>query len=377
MGENELSLDGSLVHDGHAEIITKRAFILYLMHHLEKAYDVMDGSTSDAENIFEYCETSKQFHLNDGVRFHFYSSYPPCGDATIAPKMNKFEDNSILNTDDPSYPAKKKIRLESIDEAADIHRTGAKCVDQCMTKDPQGLSTSRKHFHTLGAVRTKPGRGDPSRSLSCSDKMSKWNFVGLQGSFVSSLLSNGPIIWSSLIFGSDQLNLQSVYRSLYSRFTNQDNVLEPIPIIKSTIPFQYAKEDKLETSKIIPCSSNLAFARSEDNIICHDIMVNGRKQGITKKHYGTIKAKASICRANISMRFVQLLKKIHACCSDKHICDTCQRIQGDIVYSKLKINCQNHTKWFKKRETSYYEILPGLKEARRERRKRLDDFLIG
>ena len=106
--------------------------------------------------------------------------------------------------------------------------------------------------------------------------------MGLQGSFVSSLVSNGPFIWSSLIFGSDQLNLQSVYRSFYSRFTNQDHVLEPIPIIKSTMPFQYAKEDKLATSNIIPCSSNLAFARSEDNIICLDIMVNGRKQGITK-----------------------------------------------------------------------------------------------
>lgn len=32
----------------------------------------------------------------------------------------------------------------------------------------------------LGALRRKPGRGEPTTSLSCSDKMARWGMLGLQ-----------------------------------------------------------------------------------------------------------------------------------------------------------------------------------------------------
>ena len=45
----------------------------------------------------------------------------------------------------------------------------------------QDLKLPGRDYHTsLGAVRTKPGRGDPTRSLSCSDKLLKWRALGLQ-----------------------------------------------------------------------------------------------------------------------------------------------------------------------------------------------------
>eukprot|EP00899_Mesostigma_viride_P008978 jgi/Mesvir1/18081/Mv09383-RA.4 len=51
-----------------------------------------------------------------------------------------------------------------------------------------------------GQVRRKPGRGEPCLSMSCSDKMARWNCLGLQGALLSQLLypASVPIYLSSV-----------------------------------------------------------------------------------------------------------------------------------------------------------------------------------
>lgn len=57
-------------------------------------------------------------------------------------------------------------------------------------------------YHNTAAVRTKPGRGDPTLSLSCSDKIAKWNSIGWQGALLS-LLIKKPIFVESIICGGE------------------------------------------------------------------------------------------------------------------------------------------------------------------------------
>ena len=238
-----------------------------------------------------------------------------------------------------------------------------------------------KDYHVLGVVRKKPGRGNPTESLSCSDKMAKWNIVGLQGSLLSSLLSNGPILWSSLVIGSPQCNVESMKRSIYNRFNARKDIVKEIPIVKSEITFQFAKhaESGLESQKhkgLIPCSSNIAFSHSGGHILCHDVLVNGRKQGVTKKHFGTPKASVSICRLSLSKRFLELLRNVHNKCSDKPSCDICRIINDKLKYSELKRFCQEQCTWYRNGSDVFYNILPGLKEARLLRRKKIDNFYV-
>lgn len=382
LGENELSLDGSLVHDSHAEIITKRAFVVYLLHQLEKTFSNTKVKNDPKQDlIFDYVETDKHFVLKGGIKFHFYSSHPPCGDATIAPKQIISGVNvDISDEGDAMHHQNKRQKLENRNLIKDIHRTGAKCIDQSLIKDPVHTTDCPKDYHVLGAIRRKPGRGDPTESLSCSDKMAKWNFVGLQGSFLSVLLRHGPIMWSSVTIGSEQFNLESVNRSLFSRFNDNENLLSQIPLVHSNIHFQYSKNDgsktELKDAELIACSSNIAYAQSHGQLILHEVLVDGRKQGITKKHFGTPRSRVSICRLNISKRFVELLKKVHMGCNDKIKCDICDILKDKMKYCDLKLVCQNKSTWFNDRINTFHNILSGLREARQLRRKRIDNFYI-
>lgn len=176
VGTSSLSKEGFVVNDCHAEVLCKRAFTHYLIS------EIKIFQTRPAISIFKSCSGSSKLQLKEGVHFHMYISQSPCGyGSEYAEKEGKRKAVEISNAKQRNS---KRVHLqEEIRDEDGVHHSGAKFDDS--------------HVH----LSTKPGRGDPSRSYSCSDKICVWNHVGLQGCLLSSLID--PVYLSSLVIGGE------------------------------------------------------------------------------------------------------------------------------------------------------------------------------
>jgi tRNA-specific adenosine deaminase 1 len=91
---------------------------------------------------------------------------------------------------------------------------------------PEGVaSRGRDNYALFGVLRTKPGRADspPTLSMSCSDKIARWNVLGIQGALGSAFMH--PIYISKIIIGEVTEHLQGdvradCERALWGRLSN-------------------------------------------------------------------------------------------------------------------------------------------------------------
>ena len=156
--------------DCHAEVLCRRAFLRFC---LDQMNELKNGRDS---KIFEKSMSEEgKFEIKPDVKVHFYTSSLPCGDCQIHQMI--IDQSEETNLDEP--PEKKIKILESFVSSRvlageiDYHRTGAKPVPGTdVPEDTLG--------NVRGLTRTKGGRGPPSSSMSCSDKIAKWIAFGIQ-----------------------------------------------------------------------------------------------------------------------------------------------------------------------------------------------------
>lgn len=220
IGADALSNKGDILNDSHAEIMARRGFLRYLM-------DEMNLKS----NIFEYSESEKKFKLKNEFTFHFFTTHSPCGDASIFGNLN----------DETDEPFAKKVKISE-----DENMTGAKL-----------LKTDEKDLmsQNIGEIRTKPGRGIRTLSVSCSDKISRWNVLGIQGAMLMSMLEE-PIYLKSFTIGDGVIfNVEAMERSLWKRFDQEIVLKKPLSVNRPEIQiadnkkqFKFFKNDKLQPS---------------------------------------------------------------------------------------------------------------------------------
>uniref|UniRef100_A0A8P4G190 Double-stranded RNA-specific editase 1 n=2 Tax=Dicentrarchus labrax TaxID=13489 RepID=A0A8P4G190_DICLA len=194
---------GLALNDCHAEIVARRSLIRYLYSQLE--HFLSNHEEEQHKSIFTRCENRQGFRLKENVQFHLYISTSPCGDARIfSPHEAGVEDQGDRH---PNRKARGQLR----------------------TKIESGEGTIP--VRSSNTIQTWDGvlQGERLLTMSCSDKIARWNVVGFQGSLMSYFTE--PIYFSSIILGS-LYHADHLSRAMYQRITEIEDLPQSFSLNK-------------------------------------------------------------------------------------------------------------------------------------------------
>uniref|UniRef100_A0A8C5FYU3 tRNA-specific adenosine deaminase 1 n=1 Tax=Gouania willdenowi TaxID=441366 RepID=A0A8C5FYU3_GOUWI len=319
IGRTAMSPSGDVLNDSHAEVIARRGCVRYLIQELHEAV------SSRSSCVFSPADQEGKWKLHTGVSFIFFTSHTPCGDASIIPmtgshsqpcppvisvhsceranKRRKVEDQS-----EEEKPKRHRLEGEETDgnqhdhnPTDDVHRTGAKCVPGGPA-DPQQPGV---RYHSTGVLRVKPGRGEPTLSLSCPavTNCPDGEFLGFQGALLSHYLQEA-LYFSTVVIGkcpyrvAKKVQISFIYLFYFWPTT-------------SSLEFSFSQtqtelQHQAGQGRVSPCGASISWCKVTNQPL--DVTANGYKHGVTKKALGTPLCFLSLlCKLELFHAFLSLV----------------------------------------------------------------------
>ena len=274
VGGDALSLTGTTVNDCHAEIIARRALRQFLFKEIEL---YQSGAESQ---IFEQGE-SHLLKVKPDVEFHLYISTAPCGDGAIFCHSDPSNADNVL--DDctehrPVFDNKSSGQLRT--KVEDGEGTIPIPDDTQLTWD--GIQ-----------------RGERVRTMSCSDKIARWNFLGLQGALLTQFIQ--PVYLSSLTIGALYKH-GHLSRAVCCRMRELAS-LPPLYHVNHPRLTTVSQSDKLTRSTQKTSSSSMNWYAGTTNVEILDAMKGKRLDGsVSRLSKSTVFATfAQVCGSVINM----------------------------------------------------------------------------
>lgn len=193
-----LSVSGSVVNDCHAEIVARRCLMHFFYQQLN--LHIAGSGETLADSIFQRPRNgSHLYKLKSDIQLHLYINTAPCGDARV---FSPHEADTVNGDKHPNRKARGQLRTKV--------ESGEGTIP---VKSSEGIQTWD------GVL-----QGSRLLTMSCSDKIARWNVLGVQGSLLASVIE--PIYLTSIVLGS-LLHPDHMYRAICGRIENAVQGLPP------------------------------------------------------------------------------------------------------------------------------------------------------
>ncbi|KAF7330755.1 tRNA-specific adenosine deaminase 1 [Mycena venus] len=281
---DRLPVDGESLHDrqGHAEVLARRGAVRWFLEEIGRCQNA-PNMTFQSEWISP-CDDGR-YELKTDVQLILYVSTVPCGDASM---------RFLATSQDEQMAALKDSAIRP-------------------PADPTLAARGRDNYALFGILRTKPGRADaPSTaSMSCSDKIASWTFLGIQGALGSRFLR--PLYIHGIIIGEVPPELQSVVRDDCERalWRRLEGILDcgeyslHRPAIEFTaLPFVHSRTSIPQVGG--SCNDSLWWIA--DSSKPAEVLINGFKRGTAPKHRHREQSIPQACRKSMLLLYHENLR---------------------------------------------------------------------